>query len=1416
MLAAAGFPVTAGTWGDNITWSIKDGVLSLSGEGPMDEADGFSCDLSPEYAINHTNDGVSFSPYPWNIDYYISQEIDAEPAEFSSVVIGAGITSLATGAFYDLDLESVTLPSTLTSIGDFALAENPVLGAVTIPESVTEIGMYAFHATTENSPEDNLPLTIPGSVETIGAFAFSQNRYTRITLSEGLLSIGEGAFFNGTEEPATPTSLPAVRGIFIPASVEKIGPAAFCTAVKGIIVQDGNQYYTDVCGQLYDIGKTFLHTRPRYYLSSEWTSTSDYEESLHMRPKVIGEYAYSCSPTLTQVELPSSVQEIQDNAFADCTALESATFEKGSQLRSIGDSAFLGCPLSAMEVPDGTETIGDYAFWGCQFTNVYLPDSITSLDHGAFLDCNRLEAISLPSALDRIAPELFSGCNQLESVTMGESITSVGERAFYECTDLFNLLMSSSVKSVGDEAFYNCSNLHSLSFPSGLTSIGESAFEGAGLMELSLPDTVTTLGTSAFSGCPMTQASLSAGLTKIPGWAFYNCRNLTELTVPAGVTSIGEQAFSDCKTLAAISLPESVNTIGESAFSGCAALTGLTIPAGVTVIAPYTFRDCAALTELAIPEGITSIGTYAFSGCTQLRSLEMPKTMRTVDVCAFENCSSLEKVRYNSICAAWDKIDIAEEGNQDLRFALITCTDGYYGLGDVGPDENATPDMTAEIFPLGGDWNNMLPLAGSWEGARVEISLNKDWVYTHDDLFSSKFSEFYGTFRILTASGDILYTKPAPLTYYGIVSGVGSITISFNYEEFTQLPLPQDSELTCCLYDYLDRYICSCTIRTSPFQRWSFSNYSKTIPDELVKAVFGSAKGRQLLQAAKNSDFSMGDSGLCFGMAALTSLVNAKYIPATLFRDCEALDQVERHTPLSGATGSSDANDLIQTAHLLQYKESVQKQLNANKGNYEGLKEQIDLYKAGRQPIPLLYIKDRSGGADHTLCAYDYTEDKYYLSFYVYDVSMPTRLGVVKVFLSDNSWNYVDMYWSGSAEMMSFCTVADGVSWIDQGADHALLSTQSSLLVPNKVSIFWISNGYEPTQSTGTDSLYWIWGDDPVTLSGPGSIADDYALYNVTQADSCVFSMEDGEVTQAQVSGETVALSCEYYPDDGDTLVRVTFQGTCAPGEEVSLIYDPETKTVDLTGAGQGTVTVTYDDGDEATEDPSWSQSISGGTVSVTSDGSAAPEIDSGSGGSSSGGSSSGGSSSGGSSSGGSSSGGSSAPETAEPEIVPSYDDVPADHWACEEIEWAADQGYMRGTSASAFTPGGTVSRQQIWMVLARMSGADPANMSQAKEWAVANGISDGSAPGAPVTRQQLAAMLYRYAVARGMAAVTLEEHLSGYPDGAAVSSYAVQAMNWAVGRGIISGMSDGTLNPGGLSNRAQLAVILYRFHQFF
>lgn len=164
-----------------------------------------------------------------------------------------------------------------------------------------------------------------------------------------------------------------------------------------------------------------------------------------------------------------------------------------------------------------------------------------------------------------------------------------------------------------------------------------------------------------------------------------------------------------------------------------------------------------------------------------------------------------------------------------------------------------------------------------------------------------------------------------------------------------------------------------------------------------------------------------------------------------------------------------------------------------------------------------------------------------------------------------------------------------------------------------------------------------------------------------------------------------------------------------------------------------------------------------------------------------------------------------------EPVELP-FTDVPEDYWAYSEIAWAYQNGYMSGTSAVSFNPGGTVSRQQVWMILARMAGADPADMAAAKAWAVANGISDGTNPGGAVTRQQLAVLLYRYAVQNGMAAVTTQELLSSFPDAATVADYAVQALNWAVGRGIIGGTTQGTLNPAGTATRAQLAVMLYRW----
>ena len=157
------------------------------------------------------------------------------------------------------------------------------------------------------------------------------------------------------------------------------------------------------------------------------------------------------------------------------------------------------------------------------------------------------------------------------------------------------------------------------------------------------------------------------------------------------------------------------------------------------------------------------------------------------------------------------------------------------------------------------------------------------------------------------------------------------------------------------------------------------------------------------------------------------------------------------------------------------------------------------------------------------------------------------------------------------------------------------------------------------------------------------------------------------------------------------------------------------------------------------------------------------------------------------------------------------FTDVPETYWAAEEIAWAYENGYVSGTSASAFHPESTVSRQQVWMILARLDGYNPEDMAAAQAWAMSTGISDGTSPGGAVTRQQLAALLYRFAQSQGLAAVTTAEHLTGFPDGEQVSAYAVQAMNWAVASGILGGTSQGTLNPQGTATRAQFAVMLHR-----
>lgn len=157
------------------------------------------------------------------------------------------------------------------------------------------------------------------------------------------------------------------------------------------------------------------------------------------------------------------------------------------------------------------------------------------------------------------------------------------------------------------------------------------------------------------------------------------------------------------------------------------------------------------------------------------------------------------------------------------------------------------------------------------------------------------------------------------------------------------------------------------------------------------------------------------------------------------------------------------------------------------------------------------------------------------------------------------------------------------------------------------------------------------------------------------------------------------------------------------------------------------------------------------------------------------------------------------------------FDDVAPGHWAAAEIAWARDGGMMSGYYDGTFRPYAATTRQELWMVLARLAGARPADMWAAREWAMNAGISDGRNPHSPLSVQQMISMLYRYAQYLGVD-VSGQANLRTYRDNSMISGYARNAMAWAVDRGIVAGDANNRLNPQNIATRADFAVFLYRF----
>ena len=178
------------------------------------------------------------------------------------------------------------------------------------------------------------------------------------------------------------------------------------------------------------------------------------------------------------------------------------------------------------------------------------------------------------------------------------------------------------------------------------------------------------------------------------------------------------------------------------------------------------------------------------------------------------------------------------------------------------------------------------------------------------------------------------------------------------------------------------------------------------------------------------------------------------------------------------------------------------------------------------------------------------------------------------------------------------------------------------------------------------------------------------------------------------------------------------------------------------------------------------------------------------------------------------------------------FNDVSSSAWYAEAVEYVYDNGLMTGVSGSSFAPNNTLTRAMVVQTLYAMAGkpevsgsesfADVASndwFADAVTWASANGIVNGYsaaqfAPGDPVTREQLALILYGYAQIRGYNTTQGGMSIREFSDYGAISDWALEAMDWAVNAGLLSGKGNGVLDPAGTATRAEVAQILMNFSE--
>ena len=671
--------------------------------------------------------GLSSVNIEFDANPYISEFINGTST--GDFVIPSGTTTIKPYAFYGKNYSSITIPKTVTSIGEYAFDNcdniNTICYKGTYAEwlatgfadnflgldyaTVCSDGAYALDGTVYqlNADAASYSLRSPAPdagerIEVASTFAgkpvtgiadnaFKNNTTVRsVIMPDSLTSIGERVFYCCSN----------LTNISIPDSVTNIGQYAFyqCTGLTQFAVPANLNYIGycafSGCSNLQDVYITDLSawcnvTFDRASTSGMYTKTNPlYGRNLYVNNKLI-----------TNLVIPEDMS-IGDYTFAGCKSLTSITIP--GKVPNIGNNAFAGTTLEAIHISDlvnwcTTDFNGSFLSYaaglylnGELITDLVVPDGVDKIGNCAFMNCPKLNSVTLPNSLTQIGGSAFAYTG-IKSINIPENVTEIGSAAFIHCTVLTEL--NYNAKALTDFTYDNYVFKETGKNGSGITvNVGKNVTKIP--KYLFYPDSTYSSTTNYGPYITRVVFADNSQCTSIGICAFNNCTSLSSINIPNSVTTIEQSAFNSCN-LNAIVLPESVISIDKYAFAKNRNLESISVATGNQVY--HSDNNClikTATNELVlgcknsiIPEYITSIGTYAFAGSKDLMSITIPENITQINDSAFAECFNVTEINYNARAVA----DLAAS-----NYAFLSV--GRDGSGTVVNIGQNVTRMPARLF----------------------------------------------------------------------------------------------------------------------------------------------------------------------------------------------------------------------------------------------------------------------------------------------------------------------------------------------------------------------------------------------------------------------------------------------------------------------------------------------------------------------------------------------------------------------------------------------------------------------------------------------------------------------------------------------------------------------------------------------